>query len=887
MRPAVAAACAGILHCLGVLSGTASFAIIAVAPAAAQRGDLNAILKRTDELYRAGNYPAALIEAQKFETGMKALFGTNHANYAIALNKLADVYRAQGNYADAEVRYKRALAIREEKLGADHAAVAVTLGNLANVYQDQGKYAEAEALYKRSLEINEKRLGKGHLEVATTLNNLASAYENQGKYADAEAHYKRALPIYEEKLGRDHPNVAVTFNNLGHLYMEQEKYADAEAHYKRALAIKEKTLGADHPDVANNIRNLGSVYKDQGKYAEAESLFRRALAIDEEKLGKDHPDVAITLNDLALVYKDQGKYAEAESLFRRALAIDEEKLGKDHPFVAADLNNLAFLYKAQGKYAEAEALDKRALAIDEERLGKDHPDVAIALINLVSVYKSQAKYADALVYSREASAAIIAHAQIEGAGAQQTSSAKGLVAQRAGFFRAQIGILYAAGRQGIEPQAALAREGFEIAQWAVQSSAAVALAQMAVRQAMGESALAQVVRERQDLERRWRGADQRLSAAVIGGDVKLASELRRELSGVDSRFADIDARLRRDFPDYAELSNPKRLSVAAAQALLGADEALLFWLDNNKESYVFALTRESFEWKSIPLGSEALAQMVAAFRRGLDVDALLRGLERVECTQAEADRRGLSRMQCDQVLAKQCAQAAAEGRGLVRVECNQVPESRRNLFDLGIAHELYDALIGPVEAPIRDKRHLLVVPSGALTALPFHLLVTEKPAVAVPQVKTPRDLAAYRDAAWLLKQHAVSVLPSVASLQALRVFAHKEQGAKPLVGFGDPVFNAEEEIRPGTQERSAAPRFFATARSSAAVSGRRGSELSMAASICARMRARPLSSARRCLSTAWSISPPMVSSPATSRVWPSPRSRSRYRRSRAISTTAS
>ncbi len=105
-------------------------------------------------------------------------------------------------------------------------------------------------------------------------------------------------------------------------------------------------------------------------------------------------------------------------------------------------------------------------------------------------------------------------------------------------------------------------------------------------------------------------------------------------------------------------------------------------------------------------------------------------------------------------------------------------------------------MIGPVEALIRDKRHLIVVPSGALTALPFHLLVTEKPVVAEPQVNAPRDLAAYRDAAWLLKRHAVSVLPSVASLKALRVLAHKEVANSPLIGFGDPVFNAEDERRP-------------------------------------------------------------------------------------------
>ena len=168
---------------------------------------------------------------------------------------------------------------------------------------------------------------------------------------------------------------------------------------------------------------------------------------------------------------------------------------------------------------------------------------------------------------------------------------------------------------------------------------------------------------------------------------------------------------------------------------------------------MFALTRDGFQWKTIPLKTEALEQKVAAFRRGLDVDVLLR-------------------------------------------------RDWRGLFDLARAHELYDALIDPVEPLISDKRHLMVVPTSALTALPFHLLVTEKPTVTVPPIKTVRDLAAYRDAAWLLKRHAVSVLPSVASLKALRVFGSKGQAAKPLVGFGDPIFNPEEN-QPDAKEKIA------------------------------------------------------------------------------------
>ena len=46
MRPAVAAACALALRCLGVLLGTTLLVVIAVAPAVAQQGDINAIYKR-------------------------------------------------------------------------------------------------------------------------------------------------------------------------------------------------------------------------------------------------------------------------------------------------------------------------------------------------------------------------------------------------------------------------------------------------------------------------------------------------------------------------------------------------------------------------------------------------------------------------------------------------------------------------------------------------------------------------------------------------------------------------------------------------------------------------------------------------------------------------
>ncbi len=178
---------------------------------------------------------------------------------------------------------------------------------------------------------------------------------------------------------------------------------------------------------------------------------------------------------------------------------------------------------------------------------------------------------------------------------------------------------------------------------------------------------------------------------------------------------------------------------------LRPDEALVFILPGDKESYVFALTRDAFDWQTIPLGKQALADKVKAFRHGLDVDELNKSV--------------------------------AAGK----------PE----LFDLDLAQELYASLLGPADALIKDKRHLLIVPSGPLTALPFHLLVTQKFEGAA---KDSSVFGRYRDAAWLIKRQAITILPSVPSFKALRFSARTDAGGKPLIGFGDPLFRAEENV---------------------------------------------------------------------------------------------
>src|SRR5262249_708732 len=45
----------------------------------------------------------------------------------------------------------------------------------------------------------------------------------------------------------------------------------------------------------------------------------------------------------------------------------------------------------------------------------------------------------------------------------------------------------------------------------------------------------------------------------------------------------------------------------------------------------------------------------------------------------------------------------------------------------------------------------------------------------------------FSHAAWLAKRHAITVLPSVASLKSLRQFAKISKAKDPFVGFGNPL----------------------------------------------------------------------------------------------------
>src|SRR3954454_16872881 len=592
---------------------------------------------------------------------------------------------------------------------------------------------------------------KGLAAESARINTLMSA----GRYSEALPLAQGMVASLEKSdTGRE---LAAALNNLGQVHAGQGHDDLAEPLYKRAIMLMEKSLGLETPLIGAELSNLAALYQRQSRYAEAEPLFRRALAVREKGLSREHPDVGQSLNNLATLYVKQQHYADAEPLFQRALAIYQKAGGPEHPAVATVLNNLGQVYRDLNRDANAEAPIKRSLAIREKVLGPDHPDVARSLNNLAGLYEHQQRYGEAEPLYRRAlvirenalgpdhpdvmtSTSNLAYVlYVAGRPADALPFAERTLRGDRAQLRVVLPVLFAARQQDLLPGDKALDEALAAIQRGTQSSAATAVNKLAVRLAAGSDRLAELVRRDQDLAAESEALDKAIVTAVskqsAQRDLATEQRSRARIATIADERTGLQKTLAVEFPDYASLSNPLPLTAKDIQ-LLSADEAMVLYSVVDKQSYVIAITREGVDWKAIPLGADALTQKVTAFRKGLDV------------------------------------RKARDASG------------KSGLFDLALANELHVALLGPVEALTKDKRSLLVVPSAALTALPFHLLVTEKPQAAIPDT-----LEGYRGAAWLLRRQAVSVLPSVVSLKSLRAFARRDQSVKPMTGFGDPVFN--------------------------------------------------------------------------------------------------
>ncbi|MFT3730535.1 MAG: CHAT domain-containing protein [Hyphomicrobium sp.] len=632
---------------------------------------------------------------------------------------------AAAKYDDAltaAIALEKQTSAANNGISPDHAVAVSWIAFLKSVLGDR---AGATPFYEQAVDIYSKVTPARPADYATSLNNLGYNRAETGRTTEAEQLYLKALDLRERNLPPNSPAIADTLNNLAQLYKGEGHLEDALPLLNRALEIRTRSLPPNDPLIASSLQNLaGAMELDPAgdKFVAAQHLLEKALEIRRNSQTANHPEIAGVISKLATNLFNQGKFSAAETRFEEALQMRRKSQPANHPDIASTLLGLGMTDLELKRYSAAEAEFREALAIREAALAPASSKIADTLSLLAGALDGQGRLAEALDAMRRAT-------KIRLQGGDITASDQE-------YFYHHLDLLAEAVSDKAQADKLLS-ESFLLGQNAEQSEAASAVAKMAARFATHDPALQDLVRERDEQDAMLSALERQFSDDLGRPPEKRNPDTRRDMQKLQARRVEIDAALKKGFPKYFELVKPDAVGVDAARQLLKPNEALISIASGPDFTFVWAISRDHAAWQKVETSRDWLSSSVKSLRPSLDTEDLKAGI----------------------------------GNGGA-------------LFDLGLSYELYAKLLQPLESVFKDKSHLIIVPSGALTSLPFQVLITKKPGTPQPKLE---QLGVYHDADWLIRDHSLSVLPSVNSLRSLRQLGLAAATTKPMIGFGNPA----------------------------------------------------------------------------------------------------
>lgn len=582
--------------------------------------------------------------------------------------------------------------------------------------------------------------------LALALRARAHAETGLGLHEAAAATLARAAALLERgEDGRDH--LHLVYADLAANAWQRGAVALASAFYARADAAL-AALPAESPhalssmDVAILSTNRAELAVDLGAPDDAITFLRAAREAYSASAAKralkwnERAQSARIEVTFARALLELGRTDDALAAARRSVTAARDALPDDHPDLALVLGNAADALLALGQTGEAERLLAEAMAINRKALPRTVPQAVelerkFALLQLirgdlpsaVDVLRSVAEARKGPAY-RDA----LPDAAID-------------------FELLAVTTLAAGGDAG---------EAIEALQWTGVTRSAEALANLEARLSLDDPSLASLLRRRQDLVEEHRRATSALLAAYADqtADAGTRLSLSAAVDEIEAELGKADGALGGAGLEMTGLAGVDPLDVEMIQSLLGADEAIVLFVlpslrpdrlswAGDSTNRVVAITREAVSVASVAEPSRGrLKVRVAAFR----------------CAIAAAD------------IGCRGPTAPTRGAMLLGAEADDLG------FDVAAGHALWRDLFGGIDDAIAGKAHLIIVPPADLLDLPFAALPTT--------ARSPDSLA---EVDWMIRRHAISILPSVPSLRTLRVRARKSEALVPFLGVADPL----------------------------------------------------------------------------------------------------
>ncbi len=542
------------------------------------------------------------------------------------------------------------------------------------------------------------------------------------------------------------------FTRLGNLYNQIGDFAGAESAHRRALQIQERFLGPNHPALGITMAAIALNMSNLGASEDARRLFDRAEPLVRQS-SVDHRSRYLAYRGLfAAKYESPERGLE---YVRQARTLRLQRFGQESPEVAYSYFLEGTLLDQVGQHQAA--VDTFGQALPIFRQVRDPIWSAFTYEWLADSYRKLGKYQTAEDYAQRAIKTI---GVVFGDGVRlaQALTKLGEVQRDAGrtgdalatFERAvSIAVRDQVASQYLEiadvtpdldlllqeaqrrPDAAqnLLAKALIAAQAPKDRTTSKAIQLMAARLAERDPAIRLLARELQDKRAALQSARFELGREQLldeaERDRQREADLAERVRLLSAEAATQERRLQAKFPNYGGLISSAAVPANEVSAQLQPGEAVVDLLVAPDATYAFLIdARGQIRAHKADLGADQLEHLVLQLREGLD-----------------------------------------PSRGL-------------RPFDLQLAHQLYTRLLGPFDAELGAVQHVIFVLTGPLLSLP--------PAVLVR--KDPGDSRDYRNAAWLVRDLAISVLPSLGALRELRAVVGASAAREPFLGVGDPSF---------------------------------------------------------------------------------------------------
>jgi len=590
----------------------------------------------------------------------------------------------------------------------------------------KGRFLEAEISYRKAIEFLESGI-VGH-EKAFMASGQGLGVPGLGSGTDSGS--PNTLKTGLESL----------YIKLSDTLLKLRKVNESEYFAREALKKSLSRTGKASLATSAAMRQLAIVMLSRERNKDAIYLLNQSLqGLQDAGVTAESIQLAITKKIMASALIADDRYVDALEIYTEL-----EKILQSYPetarFVDLVSPDRVLALIRSGDLSNAEVVARQLVLLNETRTGKISKETTQAKLLLSVTLAEQRK--------DEAAQTLFAASfnQFIDQERDASSDSDGISTREKKFLvsyvESYLGVLSRVFEKN--PNQKFVSEAFMLGDLARSSNVQRALSASTARANITNPRLSKLVREEQDLNQQIifltkfskELAMQPASEQLPQIQAKMKADI--EQLRIDAKRATMLIGL--DFPEYAELVNPKPTSLEKIQKTIKSNETLITWFVGTKTSYVWAVNHHGLpQFKTIPMGQKEVRNNINQLRKALDP-------------------------------------------GVASID--EIPQ-----FDFQLAGRLYETLFKSVESVFVDKDTLVVVPHDEIGQLPLGVLTT---ASFQLKGKTENLFANYKEAPWLIRKYAIVSSPSVTALNALRGLAEPKKDRLDFIGFGDPLFSVDQ-----------------------------------------------------------------------------------------------